>query len=41
LQYKSAQGDYQTSISIQHARVEFPDKEVKFPFNVSRKYGNK
>jgi hypothetical protein len=31
-------GQLETQMSIEHARVEVPDKELKFPFNIPDKY---
>jgi hypothetical protein len=41
LQYTSSEGYYNTSVAIQHQKVELSDKELKFPFNIPQKYDRK
>lgn len=41
LQYQSAEGYYNTLVTIQHLKAEISDKELKFPFNVPQKYDRK
>lgn len=34
-------GQLETQMNIEHSRVESPDKELKFPFNIPTKYARK
>ncbi len=38
LTYKSKKGPLVTSITLKYAKAEIPDKPLKFPFNIPKKY---
>ncbi|MDO1447027.1 DUF4292 domain-containing protein [Rhodocytophaga aerolata] len=41
LQYQATKGNDQTSVNIQHQKVEITDEELKFPFDIPQKYDRK
>ena len=34
-------GELETKVDIKHSKVEFSDKELKFPFTIPNKYAKK
>ncbi len=38
MNFKNNKGIYSTAIEIDHSKIEFKDKEVRFPFNVPNRY---
>ena len=41
LNYKSKQGPMETAISLEHSKVEFDNKKLRFPFSIPQKYVRK
>lgn len=39
--YQSPQGNYNTTVTIEHTKAEILDRDIKFPFTVPQKYERK